>query len=253
MPIDVDAFVASLHGRVPAAQLPLYREAAALLTAGAAAAALDDALAEAVAGEVLRGASAQRVSNLRRVADELRAFATAGEAPAAIAGAAPVAPAAAVAVAVAGPAAPGPLEVTYVRAARPVEAASVARAAAALPPPLPGCTCAQRTDTYFDDYSGAVVPVGVGIAIVTWVAVMWGPSWLWLAVAAGLAAIACGLNALAVGWRCEGCRRWVGRASFDADQRATVTSRRIASGVLAGCLALVAYGALTAARHASGL
>ena len=95
-------------------------------------------------------------------------------------------------------------------------------------PPLPGCVCRKRQETFADDYFsmwGKVylfVAGTLGLALTLF--------WSRLAsLAVGMTVIALGAvaTALTAGWRCTDCRRWIERRGLAEDQRANQRQRMV--------------------------
>lgn len=263
---DLDGFLASLPPRgVAEAHLPLYREAAAALLAGAGdgrfgTAMLDDALAR----ETMAGASARRLANLRRVGEAMIEYVGQGARTIAGPGPAPTIPSVVPAAVIAPHAAPPPVELDLAielprRAPVTREPPNGLRrgAAASAPPPVfdapprPGCICRKREDVYIDDYWQDIGTIYLGVMCVAGgVAWRFAPAFTGLLVASGMLAAGALITGLTVGWRCESCRRWIAGRGLDADERAEARRRGLVFLGIAAVLAVVCALSLRAARAA---
>ncbi|MBL8622162.1 MAG: hypothetical protein JNK64_12690 [Myxococcales bacterium] len=258
---DLDGFLASLPPRgVAEAHVPLYREAAETLLAGAGAGRYGAAMLEdALARETMAGASERRLANLRRVGEAMIAYV--GQGAQTIAGPA-VAVAPVVTAAASPPAAAPPIELDLaidVPRRAPATGAPAMRGGyrgggTAPPvfdaPPRPGCICRKREDVYLDDYWQEIGTMYVGFAsVVGGVIWLFAPPFTWLTVSSGLLAGGALITGLTAGWRCESCRRWIARRGLDADERADARLRGLAFLGIAAVLAIVCGFAFGEARE----
>lgn len=248
---DLDGFLASLPPRgVAEAHLPLYREAAEVLLAGAGdgrygAAMLEDALAR----ETMVGASARRLANLRRVGEAMIEYVGQGAKTIAGPGPAPALPAVAEPVVAAAP--PVELDLAIDRPRRapatrePPSGARRGGPASTRPPvfdapPRPGCICRKREDVYIDDYWQDIGSLYLGVMCVAGgVAWRFAPAFTGLLVSSGMLAGGALITGLTVGWRCESCRRWIAGRGLDADERAEARRRGLVFLGIAAVLAVV--------------
>jgi hypothetical protein len=95
-------------------------------------------------------------------------------------------------------------------------------------PPLPGCVCRTRQDTYADDYWsmwGRVYLVITG-TVGAFIAMFWNRM-ASMSIGLGVLAVGALATAATAGWRCTDCRRWIERKGLDDDQRRQSRTRAL--------------------------